>query len=159
MSEADAGVPKELYLEDLEPGQTFRSGTYSVDAAKIRAFAQEFDPQPFHLDEEAARRSPFQGLVASGWHTAAIAMRLLVTSNLRLAGGVIGAGIDELRWVRPVRAGDVLHVAIEILEVRPSRSRADQGLVRIRTTTVNQDGEAVQTVTGRLVVPRKPTST
>lgn len=135
---------REVFFEDLAPGQIFKSGTIRVDAEEIKAFATQFDPQPFHLDEAAAHTSFFRGLAASGWHTAALTMRLLVESDFRPAGGLIGAGLEELRWPRPVRPGDELHLEVEILEARPSRSKPHQGLVRIRTTTLNQHGKAVQ---------------
>lgn len=144
------------YLEDFAVGQTFGSGRLRVEKERIKAFAAEFDPQPFHLDEDAARRSIFGGLVASGWHTAALTMRLLVESEFKPAGGLIGAGIDEFRWPRPVRPGDELRVESEILEVRPSRSRPEQGLVKVKTTTMNQNGEPVQIYIGNLIVPRRP---
>ena len=145
------------YLEDFAVGQTFRSGRLSISNEQIKAFGAEFDPQPFHLDEEAARDTIFGGLAASGWHTAAVTMRLLVESDLKPAGGIVGAGFEEFRWTRPVRPGDELHVESEILEVRPSRSRSDQGLIKVRTTTLNQNDEAVQITVGSLVVPRRPT--
>ena len=126
-----------------------------MDNERIKSFAAEFDPQPFHLHEEAARNSVFQGLAASGWHTAALTMRLLVESEFKPAGGVIGAGFDEFRWPRPVRPGDELHLEIEVLEARPSKSRPDQGLVKVRTTTLNQNDEAVQVNVGNLIVPRR----
>ncbi|WP_226403229.1 MaoC family dehydratase [Ferribacterium limneticum] len=144
-----------LYLEDITVGQLFRSGRLRIDADRIKSFATEFDPQPFHLDESAARNSIFGGLAASGWHTAAVTMRLLVGSEFKPAGGIIGAGFDELRWPRPVHPGDELRVESEVLEVRPSKSRPNQGLVKLRTTTLNQDGEAVQVFIGNLVVPRR----
>lgn len=144
------------YLEDLSPGQKFGSGTRRVELERIKSFAAEFDPQPFHLDEAAAESSLFKGLAASGWHTAAMTMRLLVESELRLAGGTIGAGVEELRWPRPVRPGDELRVESEVLEVRPSRSRPDQGVIKVRTTTLNQRGEPVQVFVGNLIVPRRP---
>lgn len=145
----------ERYLEDIAVGQIFGSGRIRVDAAGIKAFAATFDPQPFHLDEDAARGTMFGGLAASGWHTAALTMRLLVEGELRIAGGIIGAGCDELRWPRPVRPGDELRTESEILEVRPSRSRPQQGLVKLRTTTLNQNGEPVQIFVGNLVVLRR----
>jgi acyl dehydratase len=145
----------ERYLEDFAVGQTFGSGALRIDGERARAFAAEFDPQPFHLDQAAARRSIFGGLTASGWHTAAVTMRLLVGTELKPAGGFIGAGFDECRWPRPVRHGDELHVECEVLEVRPSRSRPEQGLIKLRTTTLNQDGEAVLTYVANLVVPRR----
>ena len=144
------------YLEDFAVGQTFGSGRLRVDADRIKSYAAEFDPQPFHLDEQAARNSLFRGLAASGWHTAAITMRLLVESELKPAGGIVGAGFDELRWPRPVRPGDELRVESEVLEVRPSKSRPEQGMIKVRTTTLNQNGEAVQVSVGNLVVPRRP---
>jgi acyl dehydratase len=146
----------ERYLEDFAVGQTFGSGRLRIEKERIKDFAAEFDPQPFHLDEAAARDSIFQGLAASGWHTAALTMRLLVDGELKPAGGIVGAGFDEFRWPRPVRPGDELHVVSEILEVRPSQSRPAQGLLKVRTTTLNQNDEAVQISVGNLVVPRRP---
>jgi acyl dehydratase len=146
------------YLDDFEPGQKFVSGRLRVDPERIKSFAAEFDPQPFHLDENTARDTFFKGLAASGWHTAAITMRLLVDSELKPAGGIIGAGFDEMRWPRPVRPGDELHVESEVLEVRPSKSRSDQGLIKVRTTTLNQTGEPVQVFVGNLLVLRRPAS-
>ena len=126
-----------------------------IEAQRMMSFAAEFDPQPFHLDESSARGSFFEGLAASGWHTAAVTMRLLVESDLKPVGGIIGAGFDDLRWPRPVRPGDELSVEVEVLEVRPSKSRPEQGLLKIRTTTLNQRGETVQVSVGNLVVPRR----
>jgi acyl dehydratase len=143
-----------LYLDDLAVGQRFASGPHALDAGQVKAFAATFDPQPFHLDEAAAASSLFGGLAASGWHTAAVTMRLLVGS-VPLAGGVIGAG-GEIAWPRPTRPGDVLTVASEVLEVTPSRSRPERGTVILRSETRNQRGEVVQTLTARLVVPRRP---
>ena len=146
-----------LHLEDLAPGQRYGSSKrITVTAADIVDFAAQYDPQPFHLDEEAGRRSVFGGLAASGWHTAAMTMRMLVESDLWPAGGIVGAGMDELRWPRPVHAGDELSIETEILEVRPSRSRPEQGLVKARTTTFNGRGEPVQVLVANLVVPRRP---
>jgi acyl dehydratase len=144
------------YLEDFAAGQTFGSGRMQIAKERIQTFAAEFDPQPFHLDEHAARETIFGGLAASGWHTAAVTMRLLVESDLKPAGGIVGAGFDEFRWPRPVRPGDELRVESEVLEVRPSRSHPDQGLIKVRTTTFNQNSEAVQVTVGNLVVPRRP---
>lgn len=145
------------YLEDFAVGQRF-GGAWRVriDKERIVAFAAEFDPQPFHLDEQAASRSMFGGLAASGWHTAAATMRLLVESDFKPAGGILGAGFDEFRWPRPVRPGDELRVESEVLEVRESKSRPDQGVIKVRTTTLNQRGEAVQISVGNLIVPRRP---
>ena len=145
----------ERYLEDFSVGQRFGSGRLRIDKERIFAFAAEFDPQPFHLDEAAARHSIFGGLVASGWHTAAVTMRLLFDSELKPAGGIIGAGLDECRWPRPVRPGDELRVECEVIEVRPSKSRPEQGLIKLRTTTLNQDDEAVLVHVVNMVVPRR----
>src|SRR6202011_5099077 len=120
--------------------------------------AAEFDPQPFHLDEEAARDTIFRGLAASGWHTAAPTLRVLVETDLKPAGGIVGAGFDEFRWPRPVRPGDELSVEGEVLEVRPSKSQPEQGLIKVRTTTLNQADEPVQILVANLVVPRRTTS-
>lgn len=144
------------YLEDFAVGQKFGSGRIRVEPERIRSFAAEFDPQPFHLDDAAARGTIFRGLAASGWHTAAITMRLLVESDVQPAGGIVGAGFDEFRWPKPVRPGDELRIEAEVLEVRPSKSRPEQGMIKLRTTTLNQDGEAVQVTVGNLVVPRRP---
>jgi acyl dehydratase len=143
-----------LYLEDLSAGQRFKSGTYLVEEAAIRAFGGQFDPQPFHMDPEAARRTLFEGLVASGWHTAAITMRLLVTGGLRLAGGLIGTGAT-ISWPKPTRPGDLLRVESELVEVRASRSRPDRGTATFRCNTLNQRDEVVQTFTGTLLVWRR----
>ena len=126
-----------------------------VDAAGIKSFAAQFDPQPFHLDEAAAKDTLFRGLAASGWHTAALTMRLLVDGGAPIAGGIIGAGTDEMRWPRPVRPGDELRVESEVMEVRPSRSRPHEGLVKLRTTTLNQNDEPVQILVANLLVPRR----
>jgi len=147
---------KTKYLEDLAPGQTYGSGRLTVSEADIKAFAAQFDPQAFHVDETAAKKTMFGGLAASGWHTAALTMRLSVDSEFGPAGGIIGAGFEELRWPLPVRPGDELHVDFEILEVRPSKSRPNQGLVKMRMTTRNQKDEAVQVAVGTLVVLRRP---
>ncbi len=144
------------YLEDFATGQTFGSGRLKVDKEQIKVFAAEFDPQPFHIDEETARDTMFRGLAASGWHTAALTMRLLVESEFKPAGGIIGAGVDELRWPRPVRPGDELHVESEILEVRPSKSRPEKGVIKLKTTTLNRNGEPVQVFIANLIVPRRP---
>ena len=145
------------YLDDFEAGQRFSgSARVRVDPERIKSFAAEFDPQPFHLDERAAGASIFAGLAASGWHTAAMTMSLLVKSDFVPAGGIIGAGFDDFRWPTPVRPGDELRVETEVLEVRPSKSRPQQGLLKVRTTTFNQRDEVVQVSVGNLVVPRQP---
>jgi len=145
----------EKYLDDFAVGQTYGSGRLTVEKDRIKAFAAEFDPQPFHMNEDAARGSVFGGLAASGWHTAALTMRLLVQSELKPAGGIVGAGFDEFRWPHPVRPGDELHLEIEVLDVRPSQSRPNQGVIKVKTTTKNQNGEAVQISVGNLIVPRR----
>jgi acyl dehydratase len=146
-----------LYLDDLEIGRLFTSAEHSMDEAQIKAFATQFDPQPFHLDDAAARSTLFGGLAASGWHTAAITMRLMVTSGLPIEGGIVGAG-GELSWPRPTRATDVLHVVSEVVQVTPSRSKPDRGMVAVRSETRNQHGDVLQISTMRIVVPRKPGS-
>jgi acyl dehydratase len=144
-----------LYFDDLKVGDTFTTGTYEVSAADIKRFAAEFDPQPFHLDDEAARSTMFGGLAASGWHTAAITMRLLVSGGPKLANGVLGAG-GEIEWKVPTRPGDVLHVESEVVELTPSRSRTDRGMLVLRSRTINQHCEVVQTLSAKLIVARRP---
>lgn len=146
---------QEHYLDDFAVGQIYRSGSIRVDADQIKSFAADFDPQPAHLDPAAAEHTFFRGLAASGWHTAALTMRLLVESDLKPAGGIVGLGFEEFRWPRPVRPGDELSLQIDVLAVRPSQSRPDQGLIKIRATTLNQAGEAVQIQVGTLLVPRR----
>ena len=146
----------ERYLEDFAVGQTYRTGKVTVQKAAMVDFAAEFDPQPFHIDEEAARTSLFGGLVASGWYTGALTARLLVDSDIKPAGGLISAGFEEFRLPRAVRAGDELYVEVEVLGVRPSKSRPQRGLIKISATTKNQDGEPVQVLVGTFVVPRRP---
>ncbi|MGA7547074.1 MAG: MaoC family dehydratase [Methyloceanibacter sp.] len=150
----EAGGDDLLYLDDLRVGQRFTSKTRAVDEVQIKAFARQFDPQPFHLDDEAAKDSLFFGLVASGWHTAAITMRLLVETGLPLAGGIIGAGA-EVSWPKPTRPGDVLQVESEVQEITPSRSRLDRGIATIRSITHNQRDEVVQVLVAKLIVPRR----
>ena len=147
-----------LYFDDFSVGQVFRSGTHQITVDEIKRFAREFDPQPFHLDEEAARASLFAHLVASGWHTAALTMKLLVDNGLPIAGEIIGAGMDEMRWPNGVRPGDILHVVSEVLELRRSSSRLDRGWLKVRSTTFNQDGEPVQVMVSNLTVLRRPGS-
>ena len=147
-------MTERLFLEDLAVGQRFVSGEREVSAPEIMEFAARYDPQPFHLDESAAKTTLFAGLVASGWHTAAMTMPLLIGS-VPMQGGIIGGG-GELLWLRPVRPGDRLHVETEVLEITPSRSRPERGTVVVRCTTLNHQGEPVQTFTPKLVVPRRP---
>jgi acyl dehydratase len=150
-----ADPTKTFHLDDLQVGQRFTSATHRIDEEQIKTFARQFDPQPFHLDAAAAKGTLFEGLVASGWHTAAITMRLLVEGGMPIAGGVIGAG-GEIAWPKPTRPGDVLRVESEIIEVRPSRTRPDRGLAIIRSETRTQLGEIVQVLTAKLVVARRP---
>ena len=145
----------ELYLEDLHVGDRFGSDSFHVTEESIIAFARDFDPQPFHLDAAAAKRSVFQELVASGWHTAAMSMKLFVTGQLRLVGGSVGLGVDELRWPRPVKPGDTLRLETEILNVRASQSKPDRGIIRIRNVTTNQRNEIVQTFVASVLVRRR----
>ena len=146
----------ELFLEDLQVGQRFGSDTIEVTKENIFDFARGFDPQPFHLDEKAARESIFKQLTASGWHTAAMSMRLFVTGEFKPVGGSIGLAVDELRWPQPVRPGDILKLETEILDVRKSRSKPDRGIIRIRNVTTNQRGEIVQTFMAFVMVRRRP---
>lgn len=143
-----------LYLDDFHVGQRFTSGTRTVDEAEIKSFAREYDPQPFHLDHEAAKATIFQGLAASGWHTMAMTMRLLVDGGAPIAGGIVGAG-GEIQWPRPTRPGDILQVESEVVDVTPSRSRPDRGMVTLRSETRNQRGEVVQVLVAKLVVPKR----
>ncbi len=145
----------ELYLEDLKVGDRFGSDTIEVTEQSIFDFARQFDPQPFHLDADAARQSIFKELTAS-WHTAAMSMRLFVTGEFKPVGGSIGLAVDELRWPQPVRPGDILKLETEILDVRKSRSKPDRGIIRIRNVTTNQRGEIVQTFMAFVMVRRRP---
>src|SRR5256885_15547092 len=142
------------YFEDLKAGDRFKSGTYKVTEEQIVSFAREFDPQPFHLDRAVARQTMFKELIASGWHTAAITMRLFV-QTLKFAEGAIGLGVDELRWPAAVKPGDELQVETEIVDLRESRSKPSHGIVRIRNVTTNQRGEVVQTMFASALVLRR----
>ncbi|RTQ31820.1 MaoC family dehydratase [Variovorax gossypii] len=146
-----------LYLEDLKVGDRFRSSEHALDVAQIKAFAQQFDPQPFHTDEEAAKNTFFGGLAASGWHTAALTMKLLVESGIPLADGIIGSG-GELQWPRPTRPGDVLHVEGEVTAIVPSRSKPGRAMVTMHCQTLNQRGEVLQDFSPKLVVHARPAS-
>jgi|SRR5579859_1210760 len=147
------GAGRHLTLDELHVGQRFASGTHALDAAQITEFAAAFDPQPFHLDDAAARETLFGGLAASGWHTAAITMRLNVEGGLPVAGGILGAGA-EISWPKPTRPGDILRVESEVVAITPSRSRPDRGIVTMRSETLNQRNEVVQILVAKLVVPR-----
>jgi len=142
------------FLDDLAIGQRFVSGTYVLTEDKLIAFAAEYDPQPFHLDKEAAAATLFKGLAASGWHTAAITMKLLNDGGAPLAGGIVGAG-GQIEWPRPTRPGDVLQVVSEVVQIIPSRSKPQQGLVVVRSETMNQHEEVLQVLTAKLIVPRR----
>ncbi len=144
-----------LHLDDLSPGMTFSAGpAAALTEEAIVAFAKEFDPQPFHTDPDRAGNTFFRELIASGWQTAAVTMRLLVEASAPLAGGLIGYGA-EISWPRPVRPGDQLRVVAEIIDITPSASKPNQAIVRFRTTTVNQNGDTVQVMTSRNLVFRR----
>ena len=144
------------YYEDFTVGQTFTSRSERITRERIVAFGAEFDPQPQHLDEDAARASMFGELVASGWHTASLTMRLQLEAMLGgIPGGAMGAQVDSLVWRQPVRPGDELRAMVEVLEMRLSRSRPDRGLLTLRTTTLNQRDEAVQVMSAAVLVPRR----
>jgi acyl dehydratase len=144
------------FLEDFAVGEVFESQKMRVTAEEIATFARSFDPQPFHLDEAAARAGFFGGLVASGWHTGALTMRLFVDSAIMRAIGIIGLGIDDLRWLAPVKPGDELHVRGEVIELRRRPHKPNRGILRVRVETVNQDGLTVMTQIANLVVPERP---
>ncbi|HEY0296153.1 MAG TPA: MaoC family dehydratase [Bordetella sp.] len=144
-----------IYLEDLAVGAVFRSGTHTMSVAEITQFARQYDPQVFHLDDARARETLFGGLAASGWHTAAVTMRLLVDGGMPIATGLIGAG-TELSWPRPVRPGDTLRVETTVLAITPSKSKPDRAIVLCQSNTLNQRGEIVQQSTAKLVVFRRP---
>jgi acyl dehydratase len=155
MNAINPGGPALLYFDDLAVGRRFTSAAKEVVESEIKAFASEFDPQPFHLDNEAAKATIFKGLAASGWHTMAMTMRLLVEGGPQIAGGIVGAGA-EIKWPMPTRPGDVIHVVSEVMEATPSRSRADRGMVTLKSETLNQRDEVVQVLVAKLVVPKKP---
>jgi acyl dehydratase len=145
---------KEHYFDDLKVGDRFKSEPLPVREKEVIEFAHKFDPQMFHLDRKSAERTIFKGLIASGWHTAAMTMRLFVRT-LNFTEGAIGLGVDELRWPKAVRPGDVLTVETEIVDLRPSRSKPNYGIIRLRNVTTNQRGEIVQTMLASAMVPRR----
>jgi acyl dehydratase len=147
---------KEHYFDDLKVGDRFKSEPLSVTEKEVIEFAHKFDPQMFHLSQRRAERSIFKGLIASGWHTAAMSMKLYITGEFHPAGGSIGLSVDELRWPHPVRPGDTLRLETEILDARPSRSKPDRGIIRIRNVTTNQRGEIVQSFLAYVMVRRRP---
>jgi len=144
------------YFEDLQVGQVWEHGPRTVSRDEVVAFAREFDPQPFHLDEEAALRSPYRGLIASGWHTAALCQRMVIDGLEGESASLGSPGVDELRWLRPVRPGDTLWLRVECVETRPSHSKPDRGLARFRYDLRNQAGETVMTMTGLALFARRP---
>jgi acyl dehydratase len=146
----------EIHLDDLEPGQVHNLGRRTLSRDEIVEFARAWDPQAFHLDEEAAAASIYGGLIASGWHTVCVFMRLFADGLLNRAAAMGSPGVDELRWLRPVRPGDTLEARLEILEVRPSRSKPDRGIVRARSVVVNQEGEEVLSFVATLMFKRRP---
>ena len=146
----------DLYFEDVKPGDRFQSDRYLLTEEAAIAFAREFDPQPFHLDRAAAEKSVFEGLAASGWHTAAIAMRLMMTGPMQFVGGAVGLGVDELRWPTAVRPGDTLQLETEIIEARQSRSKPQHGIIRIHNTMTNNRGQIVLTYMANALVQRRP---
>jgi len=155
MTSGDRANEQRLFFEDLHVGQRFAANaTYTVSEAQIKAFAAEFDPQPFHLDAQAARATVFGDLVASGWHTAAITMRLIIEGGPPLAGGTVGLGA-EVTWLKPVRPGDTLSVHGEVVETTPSQSRPNRGRVTMRSETRNQLGDVVQVCISKVMVPRR----
>jgi acyl dehydratase len=148
-------APVPVYLEDLSVGQKFVSGTYEMTPEKIKTFAREYDPQPFHLDEAAAETSVFKGLAASGWHTAAVAMKLMAEGGIPFANGLVGFG-GEFHWPRATRPGDILHLESEVLEITPSRSKPMQGVVTMRITALNQHSEPCYVLTVKILCHRRP---
>ena len=144
-----------LYFDDFSPGQRIVSGTYEMTLDEIRDFASKYDPQPFHMDPEAAKKTVFRTLVASGWHTMAVTMRLLVKGGMPVAGGMVGLGA-QLSWPRPTLPGDILQVHTEVVEAALSKAKPDRGTVTMHSETKNQRGEVVLDFTGRLIVPRRP---
>jgi acyl dehydratase len=157
MSPVEPNEPNKpiLYLEDLHIGQRFTAGPHLMTEERIKSFASEFDPQPFHLDDEAARPTVFQGLAASGWHTAAVAIKLMVESEMRFSSGLVGFG-GELSWPKPTRPGDLLRLEAEVLQISPSRSKPQQGVVTVRNSLFNQAGETVYVLTAKILAFRRP---
>ena len=144
------------YLEDFEPGQIFRTRGMSMDESEIMDFARKYDPQPIHTDREAAAEGPFEGLIASGWHTGSMVFRLWVDLGFMEKSSLGGPGIENLRWLVPVRPGDTLHTEVEIIEARPSRSKPDRGILRYITRGINQRGETVITMDSASFLKRRP---
>ena len=145
------------YLEDLQVGEKFHSASVTVSEAEILEFSRQFDPQPMHLDPQAAAQGPFRGLIASGWHTGALVRRLVVDANPLGDLPLLGLGVDGIEWPQPVRPGDTLRVEMEVVAIRPSNSTRTHGIVKLKTTARNQHGEVVYIVTPNCWVPRRPT--
>lgn len=145
----------QLFFEDLAVGRSYRTDAVDVTAEEVRSFASRYDPQPFHVDDIAAKESVFGGLIASGWMTAALTMRLMVTGEFGFGAGAVGLGVDSLQWPRPVRPGDTLTATVEVLAARGSKSQPAHGIVKMRTTTANQRGETVQVMVSNVLVPRR----
>jgi acyl dehydratase len=153
----DVAAAEPLYFEDMQVGRHFNTGSIVLEEARMIEFAREFDPQPMHTDPEAAGRSIFGGLIGSGWYTAALTMRLVIGGEMKPdERGRVGLGIELLRWPTPTRPGDVLTAVTEVLEARPSASRPDRGIVKLRTLTYNQRREVMQELVANVLVPRRP---
>ena len=144
------------YLEDFEPGQIFRTRGMSMDESEIMDFARKYDPQPIHTDREVAAKGPFEGIIASGWHTGSLVFRLWVDLGFMEKSSLGGPGIENLRWLVPVRPGDTLYTEVEILEARPSKSKPDRGILRYLTRGINQRGETVITMDSASFLKRRP---
>lgn len=144
-----------MYLDDFVVGARYEAGPITVDKDEVIAFAKRYDPQPFHTDPEAAKTTLFAGLAASGWMTGSLTMRMLIESGNIPTGGLIAREVEKIEWPRPTRPGDTLRAVSEVIEVIPSKTKPDRGMLRMRTTTTNQNGEVVQTMTALLVVPRR----
>ncbi len=154
MASNDLDSPKQLYLDDFKVGAVFTSDTLNISTEQIIEFARQFDPQPFHTDEQAAKDTFFQGLAASGWHTASLTMSLLVRSGFPCAGALVGLGAD-VKWPIPTRPGDSLHVETEVLEIKALRSKPDKGIITLRCSTINQNNEAVQIMVTKVLIPKR----
>lgn len=156
MSQGFRSPPEDRWLEDYEPGTVHEFGTIHVDTDEVLAFGRRFDPQTFHTGEETARETEYGGLIASGWHTAALMMRLYADHYLSRVATLVSPGVDELRWLLPVRPGDDLSIRVAVLDARPSRSRPDRGIVRSAVEVLNQRGEVVMTLTATNFMLRRP---
>lgn len=149
------GARPQLFFEDLAVGRVYRTASVDVTADEVKSFAARYDPQPMHLDPVAGEKSVFGGLVASGWMTAGLTMRLMVTGEFGFGSGAIGLGVETLQWPRPVRPGDTLSATVEVIAARESKSQLAHGVVKLRTTTLNQRGEPVQVMVSNVLVPRR----